>query len=121
MDTQIKSKERVAAHGEVFTNPREVNAMLDLVKPETERLDSRFLEPACGDGNFLEYVPLVQPESKEWESVGVGDTIYHKSLGAGVVMSKDEKYLFVKFSLRESKFLYPDAFEKGYLSLRESL
>ena len=53
MDTQIKSKDRVAAHGEVFTNPREVNAMLDLVKPETERLDSRFLEPACGDGNFL--------------------------------------------------------------------
>ena len=53
MDSQIKSKERVAAHGEVFTNPREVNAMLDLVKPETERVDSRFLEPACGDGNFL--------------------------------------------------------------------
>ncbi|MBO4557386.1 MAG: hypothetical protein J5693_02110 [Bacteroidales bacterium] len=53
MDTQIKSKDRVAAHGEVFTNPREVNAMLDLVKAETERLDSRFLEPACGDGNFL--------------------------------------------------------------------
>ena len=53
MDTQIKSKERVAAHGEVFTNPREVNAMLDLVKQETERIDSRFLEPACGDGNFL--------------------------------------------------------------------
>ena len=43
MDTQIKSKERVSAHGEVFPNPREVNAMLDLVKPETERLDSRFL------------------------------------------------------------------------------
>ena len=53
MDTQIKSKERVAAHGEVFTAPREVNAMLDLVKSETERIDSRFLEPACGDGNFL--------------------------------------------------------------------
>lgn len=52
-DRQIKSKERVAAHGEVFTNEREVNAMLDLVKSETERLDSRFLEPACGDGNFL--------------------------------------------------------------------
>lgn len=52
-DKQIKSKERVAAHGEVFTNEREVNAMLDLVKQETERLDSRFLEPACGDGNFL--------------------------------------------------------------------
>lgn len=50
---QIKSKKRVADHGEVFTNEREVNAMLDLVKRETDRLDSRFLEPACGDGNFL--------------------------------------------------------------------
>lgn len=50
---QIKSKERVANHGEVFTGEREVNAMLDMVKPETERIDSRFLEPACGDGNFL--------------------------------------------------------------------
>ena len=45
MDHQIKSKERVAAHGEVFTSQREVNAMLDLVKQETERIDSRFLEP----------------------------------------------------------------------------
>jgi hypothetical protein len=50
---QIVSKERVAEHGEVYTNEREVNAMLDLVKPETERIDSRFLEPACGDGNFM--------------------------------------------------------------------
>jgi hypothetical protein len=49
----IKSKQRVADHGEVFTSEREVNAMLDLVKNETERIDSRFLEPACGDGNFL--------------------------------------------------------------------
>ena len=51
--TQVKSKERVTNHGEVFTGEREVNAMLDLVKQETERIDSRFLEPACGDGNFL--------------------------------------------------------------------
>ena len=50
---QTKSKQRVADHGEVFTAEREVNAMLDLVKQETERIDSRFLEPACGDGNFL--------------------------------------------------------------------
>ena len=50
---QVKSKKRVAEHGEVFTAEREVNAMLDLVKQETERIDSRFLEPACGDGNFL--------------------------------------------------------------------
>ena len=53
MNHQIKSRERVAAHGEVFTSQREVNAMLDLVKQETERIDSRFLEPACGNGNFL--------------------------------------------------------------------
>lgn len=51
--SQIKSRERVTEHGEVFTNEREVNAMLDLVKDETERIESRFLEPACGDGNFL--------------------------------------------------------------------
>lgn len=50
---QVKSRKRVADHGEVFTNEREVNAMLDLVKQETERIDSRFLEPACGNGNFL--------------------------------------------------------------------
>lgn len=50
---QIKSKKRVAEHGEVFTAPREVNAMLDLVKQETNRIESTFLEPACGDGNFL--------------------------------------------------------------------
>jgi SAM-dependent methyltransferase len=51
--SQTKSKQRIADHGEVFTSEREVNAMLDLVKQETERIDSRFLEPACGDGNFL--------------------------------------------------------------------
>ena len=50
---QIKTKQRVTDHGEVFTAEREVKAMCDLVKQETERIDSRFLEPACGDGNFL--------------------------------------------------------------------
>ena len=52
-ERQVKSKQRVSDHGEVFTAEREVNAMLDLVKPETERIDSRFLEPACGEGAFL--------------------------------------------------------------------
>ena len=50
---QTKSKERVRDHGEVFTAEREVKAMCDLVKDECERIDSRFLEPACGNGNFL--------------------------------------------------------------------
>lgn len=53
MTEQVRSKERVQEHGEVFTNEREVNAMLDMVRQETERIESRFLEPACGDGNFL--------------------------------------------------------------------
>lgn len=51
--TQIKSKKRVAEHGEVFTANREVNAMLDLVSDELERLDSTVLEPACGEGAFI--------------------------------------------------------------------
>ena len=55
-EKQIKSKERVRTRGEVFTAAREVNAMLDLVKDETENIDSTFLEPACGDGNFLDEV-----------------------------------------------------------------
>ena len=54
----VKSKKRVADHGEVFTPTWLVNDMLDLVKDETERIDSRFLEPACGSGNFL--VPVLE-------------------------------------------------------------
>ena len=54
----VKSKQRVADHGEVFTPSWLVNDMLDLVKDETERIDSRFLEPACGSGNFL--VPVLE-------------------------------------------------------------
>lgn len=53
LTAQIKSKQRVAQRGEVLTGEREVNAMLNLVKQETERIESRFLEPACGTGNFL--------------------------------------------------------------------
>lgn len=52
-ESQVVSKMRVVNHGEVLTHEREVNAMLDLVKRETERIESRFLEPACGTGNFL--------------------------------------------------------------------
>jgi hypothetical protein len=52
----VKSKQRVADHGEVFTPGWMVEEMLDLVKAESERIDSRFLEPACGSGNFLNSV-----------------------------------------------------------------
>lgn len=54
----VKSKQRVADHGEVFTPAWMVEAMLDLVKHETELIDSRFLETACGSGNFL--VPILR-------------------------------------------------------------
>jgi hypothetical protein len=53
MAQSIKTRQRVADHGEVFTPAWMVEAMLDLVKEETERIDSRFLEPACGSGNFI--------------------------------------------------------------------
>lgn len=53
MEKQIKSRQRVADHGEVYTAEREVKAMCNLVSDECSRIDSRFLEPACGDGNFL--------------------------------------------------------------------
>jgi hypothetical protein len=78
---QVKSRERVQEHGEVFTNEREVNAMLDMVKQETERIDSRFLEPACGDGNFLSEVLR--------RKLDVVDSRYRKSL------LEWEKYCFV--------------------------
>lgn len=68
----IKSKQRVADHGEVFTPEWLVDAMLELVKNETERLDSRFLEPACGSGNFLKKIlklKLARVEIKYSKSV----------------------------------------------------
>jgi hypothetical protein len=82
---QIQSRERVTDHGEVFTAEREVNAMLDLVKNETERIDSRFLEPACGNGNFLAEIlrrklaavqrryggPLMRPDYEMWSVIAV--------------------------------------------------
>jgi hypothetical protein len=58
IEIQIKNKARVRDHGEVFTNEREIMAMLKLVKNETIRIDSKFLEPACGDGNFLTQILL---------------------------------------------------------------
>ena len=57
-----------------------------------------------------------EPEIKPWEGLDVGDKVMHKSLGEGIIVSLDKAYLFVRFKDRESKFLYPSAFEKGYLS-----
>lgn len=70
---QIKSRKRVAEHGEVFTAKREVNAMLDLVKEETEQIDATFLEPACGNGNFL-----VEILSRKLESISKQKHMWHR-------------------------------------------
>ena len=72
-ENQIKSRKRVAEHGEVFTAKREVNAMLDLVKEETDRIDSRFWEPACGNGNFL-----VEILSRKLEAVEKQKHMWHR-------------------------------------------
>jgi hypothetical protein len=53
MEKQVASEKHVSDHGEIYTSKQEVNAVLDLVKQKTERIDSRFLEPACGKVNFL--------------------------------------------------------------------
>lgn len=81
MTAQVKTRQRVQDHGEVFTNEREVNAMLDMVRQETERIDSRFLEPACGDGNFLSEVLR--------RKLDVVDSRYRRSL------PEWEKYAFI--------------------------
>ena len=68
----VRSRVRVADHGEVFTPPQMVEAMLDLVKDESERIDSRFLEPACGSGNFV--VPVLKRKlSAVWARYGSSD------------------------------------------------
>jgi len=87
MAEQVKSKKRVTDHGEVFTNQREVNAMLDLVKHETERIDSRFLEPACGNGNFL--AEVLQ------RKLNVVDQRYSKSQFDTVLSREDYNASFV--------------------------
>lgn len=81
MSGQVKSRKRVQEHGEVFTNEREVNTMLDMVRQETERIESRFLEPACGDGNFLSEVLR--------RKLDVVDFRYRRSL------TEWEKYAFI--------------------------
>ena len=66
-----KSKDRIRDHGEVFTPDFIVNDMLDLVYQETQRIESRFLEPACGDGNFLASILS--------RKIAVVDKIYKKN------------------------------------------
>ena len=87
MTKQVKSKQRVAEHGEVFTADREVKAMCDLVAAQCDNVDATFLEPACGDGNFLSEIlsrklARVKKDAKsdrinwEWLSVRAVASLY---------------------------------------------
>ena len=82
IESQVKSRERVEKHGEVLTARREVNAMLDLVKSEASRIESRFLEPACGTGNFL--IAILERKL---------DTIDKRIVQKGKQLKKAEKVL----------------------------
>ena len=89
----------------------------DTVKEITEEENDETDEAIPEDEEqFVPDMPEV-PEAKPWESLSVGDKVVHKSLGEGLIVSLDEKYLIVRFRDRESKFLYPSAFEKGYLNM----
>ncbi len=114
---QVRSKRRVTDHGEVFTAEREVNAMLDLVNLETERIESRFLEPACGNGNFLaevlrrkllivqEKYGKSQPEFERYSVVAVG-SIYGVDILEDNAIECRER-LFILFN-----HIYAKTFEK---------
>ena len=70
-----------------------------------------------GAAEYEDKASEVLPESEPWEHIQVGDTVIHKSIGPGEVMALDDKYIIVKFLDRESKFLFPGAFEKGHLTV----
>jgi hypothetical protein len=113
----IKSKERVRDHGEVFTPDFIVNDMLDLVKNETERIESRFLEPACGDGNFL--APILQRKlDVSLKKYGRSQTEFEKSailaVGSiyGVELLKDN----VELCINRLYKVFDDVYTKKYKS-----
>lgn len=111
----IKSKKRVADHGEVFTPPWLVEKMLDLVKGETERIDSRFLEPACGSGNFL--VPILQRKLAAVEA-RYGKTEFEKRHYALVALASLYGIELLADNIAECRANMLDVFAQ-YLGLNE--
>ena len=126
MSAQVKSKKRVAEHGEVFTNEREVNAMLDLVKQETERIDSRFLEPACGNGNFLieilrRKLEVVKARYKksQWEYEKNGLIAVMSVYGVDIMPDNVEECIIRLFGLFEDyyKSIFKKQIKQDYLEI----
>lgn len=114
-DSLIKSKKRVADHGEVFTPPWLVEKMLDLVKGETERIDSRFLEPACGSGNFL--VPILQRKLAAVETK-YGKSEFEKRHFALLALSSLYGIELLADNIKECRANMLDVFSE-YLGLEE--
>ena len=112
----IKSKARVADHGEVFTPPWLVEKMLDLVKGETERIDSRFLEPACGSGNFL--VPILQRKLAAVEAK-YGKSDFEKKHYALLALTSLYGIELLADNIAECRALMLDVFAE-YLKLEQS-
>ena len=126
MSAQVKSKKRVAEHGEVFTNEREVYAILDLVKQETERIDSRFLEPACGNGNFLieilrRKLEVVKARYKksQWEYEKNGLIAVMSVYGVDIMPDNVEECISRLFSLFEEyyKSIFKKQIKEDYLEV----
>ena len=88
------------------------DTVMEITEEKDEEADHVFSQ---SEEQVIPDVPE-EPEVKPWENLSVGEKVVHKSLGDGIVVSLDGKYLIVRFRDRESKFLYPSAFENGYLS-----
>ena len=119
---QIKSRERVADHGEVFTPDWLVNDMLKLVDREVERIDSRFLEPACGEGSFLAPILLRKlatvrrqysksPADYEFRAVLALMSIYGVELLADNVCACRERLLTLWLAEYEQRLKRPPSVE----------
>ena len=102
MSKQIKSKERVSKFAEVFTAEREVKAMCDLVKQETERIDSRFLEPACGNGNFL--AEILERKLSQCENAEQGLTALKSIYGIDIQQDNFEETKLRLFDIFVNRF-----------------
>lgn len=106
---QIKSKKRVKDFGEVYTNEREVKAMLDLVKEESYQIDSLFLEPACGNGNFLVEIlkrKLSVSKTKEEVLIALSSIYAIDILEDNVLESKKRLYELVQDNLTQEEAFF---------------
>ncbi len=114
MEKQVVSKKRVADHGEVLTGRREVDAMLELVKHETERVEARFLEPACGTGNFLTEILKKKLQVVETR-YGKGQLEYERN--AVLAISSIYGIDILQDNVQECRRRLFDIFDANYIAL----